>query len=67
MMPLMTRFSAGAVLLVCLVFLSSCATPIGVNKVSPHEAYQNVYTNPLNAGVLSDQSRYVLNRYDLLK
>ncbi|MBW2640392.1 MAG: hypothetical protein DRI24_18555 [Deltaproteobacteria bacterium] len=63
----MIRFSAGAVLMVCLVFLSSCATPIGVNKVSPHEAYQNVYTNPLNAGVLSDQSRYVLNRYDLLK
>jgi pimeloyl-ACP methyl ester carboxylesterase len=63
----MIRFSAGAVLMVCLVFLSGCATPIGVNKVSPRESYQGVYANPLNAGVLSDQSRYVLNRYDLLK
>jgi pimeloyl-ACP methyl ester carboxylesterase len=63
----MIRFSAGAVLMVCLVFLSGCATPIGVNKVSPRESYQGVYANPLNAGVLSDSARYVLNRYDLLK
>lgn len=63
----MIRFSAGAVLMVCLVFLSGCATPIGVNKVSPRESYQDVYANPLNAGVLSDSARYVLKRYDLLK
>ena len=47
--------------------LSGCATPIGVNKVSPRESYQGVYANPLNAGALSDSARYVLNRYDLLK
>lgn len=67
MMPRMIHFSAGAVLLVCLVFLSGCATPVGVNKVSPRESYLDAYANPLTAGVLSDQSKYVLNRYDLLK
>ncbi len=67
MSPLLTRFSATVVLLVCLVLFSGCATPIGVNQVSPREAYQDAYANPLNSGVLSDQSRYVLNRYDLLK
>ena len=67
MMPRMIHFSAGAVLLVCLVFLSGCATPVGVNKVSPRESYQDAYANPLNAGVLSEHSKYVLNRYDLLK
>nr|WP_320017089.1 hypothetical protein [uncultured Desulfobacter sp.] len=63
----MIRFIAGAVLMVCMVFLSGCATPIGVNKVSPRESYQGVNANPLNAGVLSHSARYVLNRYHLLK
>ena len=67
MMSQMIRVSAGSVLLVCLVFLSGCATPIGVNKVSPQQSYQDAYANPLNAGVLSDQAKFVLNRYDLLK
>lgn len=63
----MIRFGAGTVLMVCLVFLSGCATQIGVNRVSPREAYLDAFANPLNAGVLGDQSRYVLGRYDLLK
>ncbi len=67
MTPILTRFSAAAMLLLCLAFLSGCATPIGVNQVSPREAYQDAYANPLNSGVLSDQSKYVLNRYDMLK
>jgi pimeloyl-ACP methyl ester carboxylesterase len=67
MMPKMIRFCAGSVLLVCLIFLSGCATPIGVDKLSPQKSYQNAYANPLNAGVLSDQAKSVLNRYDLLK
>ena len=58
---------AGSVLLVCLVVLSGCATPIGVKKLSPQRAYQDAYANPLNAGILSDQARSVLNRYDLLE
>ncbi|MBC2734344.1 MAG: hypothetical protein HF981_08305 [Desulfobacteraceae bacterium] len=67
MMSRVTHFSAGVVLLVWLVILSGCATPVGVNKVSPRESYQDTYANPLNAGVLSDPSKYVLDRYDLLE
>jgi len=67
MMSRITHFSAGAVLLVCLAFLSGCATPVGVNKVSPQQSYLDAYANPLTAGVLSDQAKYVFNRYDLLK
>lgn len=66
-MPKMIRVRAGFVLLVFVVLLSGCATPIGVNKVSPQQSYQDAYANPLNAGVLSDQAKFVLNRYDLLK
>src|SRR5512137_855587 len=67
MRPRMMACSASAMLLLCLLFLSGCATPVGVNVVSPREAYHDAYANPLNAGVLSDQAKYVLNRYDLLK
>ena len=67
MMPRMIVCSTRAVLLLCALLLSGCATPVGVNMVSPREAYQDAYANPLNAGVLSDQAKYVLNRYDLLK
>ena len=67
MMRRITRYCVGAILLACLISLAGCATPVGVNKVSPLEAYQNTYANPLNAGVLSNQSKYVLNRYDLLQ
>ena len=55
------------VLLVYLFLLTGCATPVGVNKVSPRESYQEANANPLNAGVLSNQSKYVLNRYALLE
>ena len=61
------NFFTGAVLLSSLLFLSGCATPVGVNVVSPREAYNDAYANPLSAGVLSDQVKYVLLRYDLLK
>jgi pimeloyl-ACP methyl ester carboxylesterase len=54
-------------LLLSILFLNGCATPVGVNRVSLREAYQDAYVNPLNSGVLSDQAKYVLNRYDLLK
>jgi pimeloyl-ACP methyl ester carboxylesterase len=63
----MINFSAVAVLLACLVILSACATPVGVNKVSSRESYLDAYANPLTAGVLSDQAKYVLNRYGLLE
>ncbi|MBN2437808.1 MAG: hypothetical protein JXL20_04335 [Deltaproteobacteria bacterium] len=61
------NYRAVAVLLLCLLFLSGCATPVGVRMVSPREAYQGSNANPLGAGVASDQAKYVLNRYYLLQ
>ena len=66
MMPGLVRFSACALLLVGLFLLNGCATPVGVNTVTPREAYQDAYANPLSSGVLSDQVKYVLLRHDLL-
>ncbi len=66
-MPRISNCTAITVLLIFLVLLSGCATPVGVNKVSPLEAYQDANANPLNAKVLSNQSKYVLERYDLLE
>ncbi|CAG0971288.1 hypothetical protein PLCT2_01366 [Planctomycetaceae bacterium] len=60
-------FLSIGLLLLALLLLAGCATPIGVKAVSPREAYQDSYANPLNAGVLSDPAKYVLNRYDLLE
>ena len=59
--------SAAALLFVFLFFLGGCATPVGVTRVSPREAYQDSYANPLSAGVLSDQAKFVLHRHDLLQ
>ncbi|HTP66660.1 MAG TPA: hypothetical protein VMJ66_14805 [Geobacteraceae bacterium] len=67
MMPGMIASRAAAVLLISLLFLSGCATPVGVRHVSPREAYQADYANPLGEGVASDPAKYVLIRYDLLK
>jgi pimeloyl-ACP methyl ester carboxylesterase len=67
MTPRIPQSIAITVLLVYLVFLAGCATPVGVNKVSPLESYQDANANPLNAGVLSNQSKFVLNRYALLE
>jgi len=53
-------------LLMSLLLMAGCATPVGVDKVSPRDAYLDAYANPLSAGKLSDQAKYVLNRYDLL-
>jgi pimeloyl-ACP methyl ester carboxylesterase len=54
------------VLLFCILLLTGCATPVGVKVVSPREAYLDNNANPLNAGVVSEQAKYVLNRYFLL-
>lgn len=56
-----------SIVLICLIFLSGCSTPIGVTTVSPRTSYMDNNANPLNAGVLSNQAKYVFNRYDLLK
>lgn len=60
-------FRVAIVFLVGLGLLSGCASPIGVDRVSPRDAYINAYTNPSSLGELSDSSRFVLNRYNLLK
>jgi pimeloyl-ACP methyl ester carboxylesterase len=67
MMSRMVTHTLSAVLLLCMLLLSGCATPVGVNVVSSRESYLDANANPLGAGVLSDQARYVLNRYFLLK
>jgi triacylglycerol esterase/lipase EstA (alpha/beta hydrolase family) len=67
MTPRMVDRGTCILLFLCLLLLAGCATPVGVDRVSPREAYQNAYANPLNAGALSDQAKYVLNRYVLLQ
>jgi len=54
-------------LLLLGALLTGCRTPVGVDPVNPRQAYRNSNANPLGAGVLSEQAKYVLNRYDLLQ
>ena len=63
----MFNYAVTTLLLCSLLIVSGCATPVGVNRVSPQKAYKDAYANPLNAGVASDQAKFVLNRYVLLK
>lgn len=61
------RISSYTLVLLCLIFMTGCSTPIGVTRVTARQAYLDNNTNPLNSGELSNQAKYVLNRYDLLK
>ena len=65
MTPALGRTSVIMLFLGALL-LTSCSTPVGVDEVTARKAYQTAYANPLGAGVLSDQAKYVLNRYGLL-
>lgn len=58
-----------ALLLASLLLLAGCITqtPVGVNEVSPQQAYQYAHANPLSQGILSGEARYVLNRHFLLQ
>lgn len=48
--------------------LGGCAhTPVGVDVVSPREAYLDAYANPLSSGVTGDNTNVVLNRFNLLE
>ena len=67
MMQATFRISAAVMLLGCLLFLAGCATPVGVKTVTPRESYHIANANPLNSGVLSEQAKFVLNRYFLLR
>lgn len=67
MMTRMIASSATALMLLCGVLLTGCATPVGVKAVSPREAYQYTTASPLNRGVVSEQAKYVIHRYNLDK
>jgi pimeloyl-ACP methyl ester carboxylesterase len=55
------RFGAVA----ALVVLAGCSAPIGVQKLSPREAYRNLHQNALNSGQCSQDTLVVLRRYNL--
>ena len=53
--------------LVIVFFLAGCATPIGVNKVTPKESYQIATANALSyEGKVSNNTKAVLQRFNLL-
>jgi len=53
-------------LFLSLVVLSGCAGPIGVSRITPQEAYNLKTENSLGDEVVSDNSKTVLQRYNLL-
>ncbi len=67
MMTVRKIFFAWILFLALALFVSGCATPVGVRRVTPREAYENEQANPLNDVVLSDESKAVLNRFNLLQ
>ena len=67
MMTVSKIFFAWILLLALALFVSGCATPVGVRRVTPRAAYENEQANPLNDVVLSDESKAVLNRFNLLQ
>ncbi|KJR99091.1 MAG: hypothetical protein VR65_16720 [Desulfobulbaceae bacterium BRH_c16a] len=62
----LTEYSRFLALLLFLVVLSGCAGPIGVARVSPQESYNLKTENSLGDGIISDSSKTVLQRYNLL-
>ena len=54
-----------AIILILSSLIAGCATPVGVTRVSPREAYLDAYANALSPGITSDQTNAILVRYDL--
>jgi pimeloyl-ACP methyl ester carboxylesterase len=52
-------------LAVVLLTLAGCMTPIGVDHVSPRQAYRQLNQNALNSDHCSAETMRVLHRYDL--
>ena len=48
------------------LFLSGCATPIGVTKVGLEKAFEETNASALSGTTLSNETKIVLQRYDLL-
>jgi len=61
------RSSPVLLILIMILSLSACATPIGVNKMEMREAYKSIRTNALNSDSISADTTILLKRYDLLK
>ncbi len=53
--------------LVALMALAGCMTPIGVNQVAPRQVYRHLNENALNSDECSADTIRVLHRYDLDK
>lgn len=54
-------------LLLAVILLAGCATPIGIRQVSPREAYRASMINPLTEGRASNATDIVLQRFNLTR
>ncbi len=62
------HFSKYLVCSVVLLWLTGCAAPIGVTKITPEESYQIATENPLShSGKLNNDTKGVLHRFNLLE
>src|SRR5277367_5846711 len=61
----MKKYLLNGCLLVALVALAGCMTPIGAEQVSARQAYRHLHQNALNSGHCSAETMKVLHRYDL--
>jgi hypothetical protein len=61
-----TNFSRFMALFLSVAVLSGCAGPIGVTRVSPQESYNLNTENSLGDGIISDSSKAILQRYNLI-
>jgi triacylglycerol esterase/lipase EstA (alpha/beta hydrolase family) len=46
-------------------FLSGCATPVGVTRISPEEGWRTLSAGVLSVGTVSAETQQILNRADL--
>jgi pimeloyl-ACP methyl ester carboxylesterase len=61
----MKQYLRNGCLIIALLALAGCTTPIGADKVSPRVAYQNLSHNALNSSHCSPDTMRVLHRHDL--
>jgi len=54
-----------ALILTAAMLFAGCATPVGVRQVTTLTAYHDKIASPLDDGMLSDATRFVLNRFNL--
>jgi len=54
-------------ILLPILFLAGCSTPIGVNRVGITDAYRDINATALTGYTLSPQTKIVLHRFNLLE